>query len=129
MITTDQFSRTTTVAKTGGSLEDQTYVLQILHDVRDAVGFASEDDGSSFLDGKAVWNDLKEASIPFLRSAAVFYHQLTGVTGPQDRLEHFGPNEHVELCKYLGLPINPKDLFAEVVDRGLARYINVLIKI
>lgn len=94
-------------------------VLEILHDVRDAVGFASDNDGSDGLTGQAVWNDLKEASIPFLRVAAVFYHYLTQVPGPPG-LRHFAPNEHEELSKYLGLPTNPYELFREIQKNKMA---------
>ena len=94
-------------------------VLEILHDVRDAVGFASDNDGSDGLTGQAVWNDLKEASIPFLRVAAVFYHYLTQVPGPPG-LRHFAPNEHEELSRYLGLPTNPYELFREIQKNKMA---------
>ena len=69
MITTDQFSQSVedpSKKETG----DFSIVLQMLHEVRDAVGFASDDDGSEGLSGNAVWHDLKNASIPFLRAAA-----------------------------------------------------------
>jgi E3 ubiquitin-protein ligase UBR2 len=45
---------------------------------------------------------------------------LTDVPGPQG-LEHFAPNEHEELSKYLGLPQNPQELFSIIRERGLAR--------
>ena len=67
MITTDQFSQSVEEKKETG---DFSIVLQMLHEVRDAVGFASDDDGSEGLSGNAVWHDLKNASIPFLRAAA-----------------------------------------------------------
>lgn len=91
-----------------------------MYEVRDAVGFASDDDGLEGLNGQNVWNDLKEASIPFLRAAAVFYYQLSGVPGPPT-LEHLAANEHDQLCKYLALPTNPQELFGEIADRQLAR--------
>ena len=116
MLTTDQFS----MSENENKKQDPKIVLEILHDVRDAVGFASDNDGSDGLTGQAVWNDLKEASIPFLRVAAVFYHYLTQVPGPPG-LVHFAPNEHEELSKYLGLPTNPNELFKEIQEQGLAR--------
>ena len=71
MITTDQFSQS---VEEGNPSKKETgdfsIVLQMLHEVRDAVGFASDDDGSEGLSGNAVWHDLKNASIPFLRAAA-----------------------------------------------------------
>ena len=36
-------------------------------------------------------------------------------------LQHFHPSEHTELCKYLGLPLDPTELFTEIANRGLAR--------
>ena len=119
MITTDQFSRGDHQAS-GSSQEGDNIVLEVLHEVRDAVGFASDNDGSECLTGQAVWNDLKEASVPFLRLAAVFYYNLTGVQGPA-QLQHFAPNEHEELCKYLGLPSSPQDLFQDMLERGFPR--------
>ena len=59
-----------------------------MHLVRDAVGFASDSDGSEGLKAASVWRDLKAASLPFLRCAALFYHHLTNVSGPPD-LVHF----------------------------------------
>ena len=56
-------------------------VLDLLHLVRDAVGFASDSDGSEGLRSAGVWSDLKKASLPFLRCAALFYHHLTCVPG------------------------------------------------
>ena len=71
MITTDQFSQSVEeTSPSKGETGDFSIVLQLLHDVRDAVGFASDDDGSEGLSGKGVWHDLKAASIPFLRAAA-----------------------------------------------------------
>ena len=62
--------------------------MEFLHLVRDAVGFASDSDGSEGLKAASVWRDLKAASLPFLRCAALFYHHLTNVSGPPD-LVHF----------------------------------------
>ena len=72
MITTDQFSQSVEEENNPSKKEtgDFSIVLQMLHEVRDAVGFASDDDGSEGLSGNAVWHDLKNASIPFLRAAA-----------------------------------------------------------
>ena len=51
---------------------------------------------------------------------SVFYYHLTGVQGPPS-LQHFDPSEHTELCKYLGLPLDPIELFSEIANRDLAR--------
>lgn len=66
MLTTDQFSSRDDQQRENAD-EDYAIVLEVLHDVRDAVGFAKENDGSEGLAAYAVWNDLKAASVPFLR--------------------------------------------------------------
>ena len=63
-------------------------ILEFLHLVRETVGFASDSDGSEGLKASSVWCDLKTASLPFLRCAALFYHHLTNVPGPP-KLAHF----------------------------------------
>jgi hypothetical protein len=67
------------------SCDEFSSVLDLLHLVRDAVGFASDSDGSEGLRSAAVWSDLKKASLPFLRCAALFYHHLTCVPGTYDQ--------------------------------------------
>lgn len=57
-------------------------VLDLLQLVREAVGFAAEGDGSEGLDARGVWSDLVQASLPFLRCAALFYHFLTNCQTP-----------------------------------------------
>ena len=68
-------------------------ILHLLQLVREAVGFASEGDGSEGLDAALVWQDLKEATLPFLRCAALFYSHLTSTPGPQVR---FPESEYIE---------------------------------
>ena len=91
------------------SVEDTACILDLLHLVRDAVGFASDSDGSEGLRSAAVWNDIKKASLPFLRCAALFYHHLTCVPGPSN-LTHFADDEFDVLTKYLSLPATPAAL-------------------
>ena len=69
-------------------------ILELLHLVRDAVGFASESDGREGLNASSVWSDLKAASLPFLRCAALFYHHLTNVPGPAE-LAHFSDGNNI----------------------------------
>jgi len=90
--------------------DDTSPILDLLHLVRDAVGFASDADGSEGLKSSSVWSDVKRASLPFLRCAALFYHHLTCVPGPAE-LSHFAENEFSVLTKYLSLPATPADLF------------------
>ena len=68
-------------------------ILEFLHLVREAVGFASDSDGREGLKATSVWCDLKEASLPFLRCAALFYHHLTNVPGPSE-LVHFSEGKN-----------------------------------
>jgi hypothetical protein len=89
--------------------DETSPILDLLHLVRDEVGFASDSDGSEGLRSAAVWSDIKRASLPFLRCAALFYHHLTCVPGPAD-LTHFADNEFDVLAKYLSLPATPVDL-------------------
>jgi len=103
------------VAQDNQDETDEMPVLALLHRVRSAVGFASEGDGTEGLRAKAVWSDVKHASLPFLRCAALFYHHLTNVAGPEG-LSHFNDDEHTVLSSFLNLPATPADLLAEVYN-------------
>merc|ERR1712136_591520 len=65
--------------------------------------------GGQGLNASSVWSDLKAASLPFLRCAALFYHHLTNVPGPAE-LAHFSDDEFEVLTKYLSLPSTPAEL-------------------
>jgi E3 ubiquitin-protein ligase UBR2 len=125
LLTTDQFTCRKNKKET--SAEEEEYskaehlpVLDLLQLVREAVGFASDVDGSEGLDTALVWEDLKAASLPFLRCAALFYHFLTSVPGPQN-LKHFESDEFDLLTQYLGLPSSPRKLLESPHLIGLAR--------
>jgi len=61
------------------------------------------------LDPAVVWQDVMSASLGFLRSAALFYHYLSGVAAPGDLTMLLPPDqEFAHLVKYLGLPSSPR---------------------
>ena len=112
LLTTDKF--TSGMEQDGGDdVSSSGPILSLLHKVRSAVGFASEGDGTEGLNADAVWSDVKHASLPFLRCAALFYHHLTNVGGPED-LAHLADDEYSVLTSFLSLPSNPMELLAEV---------------
>ena len=132
LLTTDQFT-SAAAAKEGGEEEGEEDaeaaadrrkealpVLDLLQLVRKAVGFASEGDGFEGLDAALVWQDLRQASLPFLRCAALFYSHLTSTAGPQE-LRHFEEGEFDSLARYLGLPDTPGRLLESPHLTGLAQ--------
>ena len=48
-----------------------------------------------------------------MRCAALFYHHLTNIAGPED-LAHLADNEYAVLAKYLNLPSTPKELLHDI---------------
>ncbi len=120
LLTTDQF----TTASDGSEEEDKKDlkkeeecrpVLNLLKVVRNAVGFASDSDGSEGLRADCVWRDLRHASMPFLRCCAVFYHHLSGVPIPDCgnvRLSLEDGKEFEMLADYLNLPTSPDELLS-----------------
>ncbi|KAI0239314.1 E3 ubiquitin-protein ligase UBR2 [Lamellibrachia satsuma] len=59
-----------------------------------------------------LWTYVREASLPFLRCAALFFHYLTGVAAPELLLEA-GRDEFPLLCQYLALPASLAILFEQ----------------
>ena len=107
LLTTDRFSRSSEAVEKEDA--ENGPILSLLHQVRAAVGFASESDGTEGLVASAVWQDVKQASLPFLRCAALFYHHLTDVPGPRN-LRHLAEDEFDVLTEYLSLPSTPAAL-------------------
>ena len=67
--------------------------------------------GSGSRDPVSVWQDLMEQSLGFLRSAALFYHYLSGVAAPVELTSLLPPDqEFLHLAKYLSLPSSPRTL-------------------
>ncbi|XP_064603615.1 E3 ubiquitin-protein ligase UBR2-like isoform X2 [Liolophura sinensis] len=64
-----------------------------------------------------VFHYVKEACLPFLRSAALLFHFLTGVPPPQELMEPCSVSqEQVTICGYLSLPTSLLSLFTEQGD-------------
>lgn len=55
------------------------------------------------------WKQIQRLSRPFLRSAVIFYHFLTGVPAPPC-LTEVGGDTYENMCRYLGLPTSCKEL-------------------
>jgi len=114
LLTTDDFTNSMDLdEEEEGESEDAEAapILGLMHKVRSAVGFSSDSDGTEGLRASSVWNDVKVASLPFMRCAALFYHHLTNVPGP-DNLQHLADNEFEVLAGYLSLPTTPAALLA-----------------
>jgi len=61
------------------------------------------------LDPVAVWQEVMVALLGFLRSAALFYHYLSGVAAPPELTEILpADQEFAHLTKYLGLSSSPR---------------------
>merc|ERR1712108_65891 len=60
------------------------------------------------LDPVALWQEMMVALLGFLRSAALFYHYLSGVSAPVELTEILpADQEFAHLTKYLGLSSTP----------------------
>ncbi|XP_013889315.1 E3 ubiquitin-protein ligase UBR2 [Austrofundulus limnaeus] len=57
-----------------------------------------------------LWSSVKAGVLPFLRTAALFFHYLNSTAPPADLLVA-GPNQWEALCSYLSLPSNLLLLF------------------
>lgn len=57
-----------------------------------------------------IWEYVQNACLPFLRCCVLFYHYLTEVPAPLNLTEPFG-DTFSNMCAYLGLPQDPKDIF------------------
>ncbi|XP_044749932.1 E3 ubiquitin-protein ligase UBR2 [Coccinella septempunctata] len=118
---------------TGGTLESHTLrLVYTLHIVKQLLALnRNENPGDSMeIDGEedttlmnlmqvmnkqhfnisTVWNRLQEATLPFLRCCVLFYHYLTEVPADPILLEVSG-DTFSNMCSYLNLPENPKDIF------------------
>ncbi|KAF5270880.1 hypothetical protein FQR65_LT05397 [Abscondita terminalis] len=57
-----------------------------------------------------VWKHVQKACVPFLRCCVLFYHSLTDVP-PSFELTQVGGDTFDNMCRYLGLPITPQEIF------------------
>uniref|UniRef100_A0A8C9TIB9 E3 ubiquitin-protein ligase n=1 Tax=Scleropages formosus TaxID=113540 RepID=A0A8C9TIB9_SCLFO len=65
--------------------------------------------------GWHLWRCVKAGVLPYLRSAALFFHHLNGVPAPPE-LHAQGPGHWEHLCAYLGLPSNLLQLYSSYQD-------------
>uniref|UniRef100_A0A8B9FI61 E3 ubiquitin-protein ligase n=1 Tax=Amazona collaria TaxID=241587 RepID=A0A8B9FI61_9PSIT len=56
--------------------------------------------------GWLVWDCVKKGIMPYLRSAALFFHYLLGVSPPEELLQVSEEGQFKALCSYLSLPTN-----------------------
>lgn len=95
---------------------------------------AADDETSASLDPVAVWQEVMEQSLGFLRCCALFYHYLSGVSAPTELTTLLPPDqEFLHLSRYLALPSSPKQLldspFALVLAKKWANHPNVHIEL
>uniref|UniRef100_A0A8B9FNX5 E3 ubiquitin-protein ligase n=1 Tax=Amazona collaria TaxID=241587 RepID=A0A8B9FNX5_9PSIT len=62
--------------------------------------------GLSDVPGWLVWDCVKKGIMPYLRSAALFFHYLLGVSPPEELLQVSEEGQFKALCSYLSLPTN-----------------------
>ena len=82
----------------------------------------TEEGTSPTLDPMAVWQEVMEQSLGFLRCCALFYHYLSGVAAPTELTSLLPPDqEFVHLAKYLAIPNSPKQLLDSPFSLLLAK--------
>lgn len=67
-----------------------------------------------------IWRRVKDASLPFLRCCALYFHYVTDVPAPIE-LTSKGGDTYENICTYLGLPTGCNELLDSDVVRDLAR--------
>lgn len=96
-------------------------LLQVCSKLRQLAGLET----NPLLRGLQLLNHIQVASLPFLRSTALFFHFLTGVPCPAE-LQSPGIDEFEPLCKYLGMSTNLASLFdcssAPIMDDMIKRW-------
>lgn len=95
-------------------------ILELSRLIRDSAGLVGNDDEEEAQQAKLIWRDVKRASLPFLRCAALLYHHLTCVPGPPG-LVHFQADEFSVLADYLSLPTSPRHLMEKASSASLVR--------
>ncbi|XP_050830777.1 E3 ubiquitin-protein ligase UBR1 isoform X1 [Serinus canaria] len=71
---------------------------------------------SQDIPGWLVWDCVKKGIMPYLRSAALFFHYLLGVSPPEELQQVSEEGQFKALCSYLSLPTNLFLLFHEYWD-------------
>ncbi|KAM7409154.1 hypothetical protein PAMA_002723 [Pampus argenteus] len=85
----------------GGGSEEEELTCQFYSTLRQHLGSALPEVTS----GWQLWRCVKAGVLPFLRSAALFFHYLNSTAPPPDLLVA-GPGQWEALCSYLSLPSN-----------------------
>ncbi|KAJ8865906.1 hypothetical protein PR048_033429 [Dryococelus australis] len=91
-------------------------VMDLLAAVRKEAGLSMPSEDTN---AQAVWLQMKEMSIPFLRCCALFFHFLTSIPAPACLME-VGGDTYENLCNYLGLPTTCEELMSSHVVKDLA---------
>jgi len=83
---------------------------------------STQENTSPSIDPTAVWQEVMEQSLGFLRCCALFYHYLSGVAAPTELTSLLPPDqEFVHLARYLALPNSPKQLLDSPFSLLLAK--------
>ncbi|KAM9365047.1 LOW QUALITY PROTEIN: E3 ubiquitin-protein ligase UBR2 [Pholidichthys leucotaenia] len=85
----------------GGASEEEVLTCQLYTILRKHLGSVLPEVSSPW----QLWHCLKSGVLPFLRSAAIFFHYLNS-TAPPAELLVVGPGQWEALCSYLSLPQN-----------------------
>lgn len=75
---------------------------------------------SGHLTSNEIWKRVKDASLPFLRCCALYFHYVTDVPAPLE-LTNKGGDTYENICTYLGLPITCEGLLQSESVRRLAK--------
>ncbi|XP_030626324.1 E3 ubiquitin-protein ligase UBR2 isoform X2 [Chanos chanos] len=93
--------------ESGGAEEEEEEGVSLLYSaLRKHVNRALPEVSS----GWHLWRCVKTGILPYLRSAALFFHHLNGVPAPPE-LTALGPGQWDALCGFLGLPSNLLQLY------------------
>ena len=95
-------------------------LIEVVNSVK--TSSSTEESTVPTIDPMAVWQEVMEQSIGFLRCSALFYHYLSGVSAPTD-LTCLLPADQEFICltKYLDIPNSPEQLLD-------SRYSLILVK-
>ncbi|CAL8258816.1 unnamed protein product [Lota lota] len=86
--------------------EEEEMTFHLYNDLRTLLDSALPEVSS----GWQLWRCVQSGLLPFLRSAAIFFHHLNAVETPPD-LHVAGPGQWEALCSYLSLPSNLLQLY------------------
>ena len=95
-------------------------LIEVINSVK--TSSSTEETTVPAIDLMAVWQEVMEQSIGFLRCCALFYHHLSGVPAPTDLTRPLpADQEFMCLTKYLDIPNSPEQLLD-------SRYSLILVK-